>query len=61
MAKRILILAALALLGVASYYALERGMVTLPIAGKSNVAAQTTLRRDDGSQRRPVPVEVANA
>jgi membrane fusion protein, multidrug efflux system len=60
MVKRILIVAALALLGVASFYALNRGMVRFPIAGKSD-AAQTTLRRDDGGQRRPVPVEVANA
>jgi membrane fusion protein, multidrug efflux system len=61
MVKRILIVAALALLGVASFYALNRGIVRMSIIGKSDVAAQTTLRRDNGGRQRPVPVEVASA
>jgi membrane fusion protein (multidrug efflux system) len=61
MVKRFLIVMALALLGVASYYALDRGMVKWPLALRQDVAAKATLRPDDRSQRRPVPVEVANA
>jgi membrane fusion protein (multidrug efflux system) len=61
MVKRILIVLALALLGVASFYALNRGMVRLPVASISNLWAQAPERRDDRVQRRPIPVEVAQA
>ena len=54
MVNRFLIVMALALLGVASYYALDRGMVKWPLALRQGVAALT--RRTWATRQRAQPL-----
>ena len=61
MRKHIAIAAAFVLLGGISYYALNSGVVAIPVPGKSEAASQATGAGDRRSQRRPAPVEVAEA
>jgi membrane fusion protein (multidrug efflux system) len=61
MRKRITIAAALMLFAGVSFYALNSGDITIPVSGKSDVAAETTAGKDRKGQRRPAPVEVASA
>jgi membrane fusion protein (multidrug efflux system) len=61
MRKRIVIVAALVLLAGISFHALNSGIITVPIPGKSDASAQTTASKDGKGERRPIPVEVANA
>jgi membrane fusion protein (multidrug efflux system) len=61
MRKRIAIAAALVLLAGISFHALNSGVITVPIPGKSDASAQTTASNDRKAERRPIAVEVANA
>ena len=61
MVKRILIAGAFALLGGVSFYALNSGMVSFPIPGKTTASAQTAATSERRGQSRPAPVEVADA
>jgi membrane fusion protein (multidrug efflux system) len=60
MRKRLAIAAAFLLLGGLSFYALNSGIVTVPIPGKSEAIEQPS-RSEGRGDRRPLPVEIAQA
>jgi membrane fusion protein (multidrug efflux system) len=61
MRKRLLITAALVVLAGVSFYVLNNDVLTLRLPGASKTSAQPSASQERRQQRRPAPVEIAEA